>query len=95
MEKLVFSKINDGDDISHLMYRNKQDIGSRLDLGAVSVAASSRLVKGSQAVRWTTLDTLLKGNPKAAEIKQYIKETSDNISDHMPVVTRFYFTNEH
>jgi hypothetical protein len=43
-------------------------------------------------VRWTTLVKLFAGNPSAAAIKQFIREVSRDLSDHMPVVSRFYFT---
>ena len=88
--KAVFTKLNNKFEISHLMYRNKSEIGSRLDLTALSGAAYEELASGSKVVRWKTLDALLKTSPKASQIKQYIKEISQNLSDHMPVVTRFY-----
>lgn len=76
------------------MYRNKQEIGSRLDLNVVTVAAKPQIKDNPQVVRWKSLDDLLKKDPKAAEIEKYIREVSQNISDHMPVVTRFYFEEE-
>jgi exonuclease III len=35
------------------------------------------------------LDELLATQPTAAQIKQYIRDVSEQLSDHMPVVTRF------
>lgn len=92
--KARFQDINDADAISHLMYRTKSEIGSRLDLGSVSIAASPELKAPPMPVRWKSLDALLKSNPKASEIKKYIKEISQTVSDHMPVVTRFYSTEQ-
>lgn len=86
----LFTKINDSDSISHLMYKNLSNTGSRLDMAAVSISSAARLVGKSEVARWKSLDDLLKSTPTSKEIKKYIKETSQNISDHMPVVVRFY-----
>jgi len=88
--KAKFRSLNDDTAISHLMYRNKTDIGSRLDLGAISMAAFDELHKPPTPVRWKSLDKLLASNPKAAQIRKYLKEVRDKISDHLPVVVRFY-----
>jgi endonuclease/exonuclease/phosphatase family metal-dependent hydrolase len=87
----LFESINNSEDISHFYYKNKTDLGSRLDLAAVSIAAAKQMASPPTVVRWTSLDTLLKTQPKAQQIKDYIKEISDNVSDHMPVVMRFFF----
>jgi len=91
-KKVLFRKVNDDDAISHLMYRRKDDIGSRLDLKVVSTSAGGLRKADPEVVRWTTLAKLLAGNPSAAQIKQFIREVSRDLSDHMPVVSRFYFT---
>ena len=88
--KAKFQSINDKTNISHLMYKNKQDIGSRLDLGAISMAAFDELYKPPAPVRWKSLDKLLATNPKAKQIRNYIKQVREKISDHLPVVVRFY-----
>ena len=92
--KALFSAINDESRISHLMYKNKKSIGSRLDLGAVSIAAAGEMKSPPQPVVWGSLIDLLEANPKAKEIKAYIKEIREKVSDHMPVVTRFYITEQ-
>jgi endonuclease/exonuclease/phosphatase family metal-dependent hydrolase len=86
-----FRSINTKSAISHLYFKNKRSIGSRLDLVALSMAAKDELVGDPTVVRWRSLDDLLDTQPKAAQIKRYIKEISMDISDHMPVVTRFFF----
>lgn len=93
-----FETINDKSAISHFYYKNKHDIGSRLDLVAVSMASSEQLVdKESKVIRWTPLDKLLDSSPSAAQIKEYIHQIGgdskgrNGISDHLPVITRFYF----
>jgi endonuclease/exonuclease/phosphatase family metal-dependent hydrolase len=87
----LFSTINDSDSISHLYYKNMESIGSRLDIALVATAAATELAQNPEVVRWASLDKLLARNPKAKEIKQYIKETSAALSDHLPMVTRYYF----
>ncbi|MBI4607913.1 MAG: hypothetical protein HY726_02750 [Candidatus Rokubacteria bacterium] len=86
-----FRSINTKSAISHLYFKNKQRIGSRLDLVALSIAAVDELAGDPAVVRWRSLGALLDTQPKAAQIKRYIKEVSEEISDHMPVVTRFFF----
>jgi endonuclease/exonuclease/phosphatase family metal-dependent hydrolase len=89
--KALFTRLNDVNEISHLMFRNKKEIGSRLDLEAVTIAASKEMAKDPMVVRWKSLDNLLSTNPDAKTIKKYIHDISYEITDHMPVVTRFYF----
>jgi endonuclease/exonuclease/phosphatase family metal-dependent hydrolase len=91
-KKVFFRRINDDDAISHLMYKRKDDIGSRLDIKVASATAGAFRRGDPKVVRWTTLTKLLAGNPSAAQIKQFIREVSRDLSDHMPVVSRFYFT---
>lgn len=91
-DKVFFRRVNDDDAISHLMYKRKDDIGSRLDIKVAS-ASVGRFRRGDpKVVQWTTLTRLLARNPSAAEIKRFIREVSRDLSDHMPVVSRFYFT---
>lgn len=92
--KVRFRTINNESEISHLMYRNKQDLGSRLDLGAVSMSASERMGKPPGVVRWAPLEAFLGDDPKANQIKEYLKALRERVSDHLPVVTRFYFSDE-
>jgi exonuclease III len=89
--ELRFSTINSESSISHLYYKNKKNLGSRLDLAAISIAAYDEVAGDPQVVRWANLDDFLNSSPKAREIKSFLKEIREDISDHMPVVTRFYF----
>ena len=73
-----------------MRYKNKQDIESRLDLGAMSMAAFDELYKPPAPVSWKSLDKLLTTSPKAKQIRKYIKQVREKISDHLPVVVRFY-----
>ena len=91
-KKLLFTGINSESEISHLMYRNKQEIGSKLDLAAISMSASEKMGKPPAGVRWEPLEDLLANTPSAQQIKEFIKTVREEVSDHLPVVTRFYFT---
>lgn len=87
-----FASINNSSEISHLMYKNKQNLGSRLDMAAVSMSASERMGEPPAVVRWAPLDEFLGTDPKANQIKEFLKTIREDVSDHLPVVTRFYFT---
>jgi endonuclease/exonuclease/phosphatase family metal-dependent hydrolase len=94
----LFEQINDASEISHLYYKNKREIGSRLDLVAVTMASSEQLVdKKSKVIQWVPLSDLLDASPSAAQIKAYIKTIGGDrkgkggISDHLPVITRFHY----
>jgi len=90
--KALFTSVNDEDDFSHLMYQSKTKWGSRLDLTAVSMASAAQLSQAPGVVRWKSLDELLTANPNANQLKAYIKEIRETVSDHLPVVSRYYFT---
>ena len=93
-KKLAFSKINDESDFSHLMYRNRSEWGSKLDLAAISAASVKDLDGTPETVRWTTVDKLINGSAKASEIKDHFKQLRTEVSDHMPVALRFYFEDQ-
>jgi endonuclease/exonuclease/phosphatase family metal-dependent hydrolase len=93
-KKVAFRSINNKSSISHLMYKSKNHLGSRLDLAAVSMAAVPEMGQPPKVVRWKSLDSLLAKGPKAQEIKKYLKSLKTNLSDHLPVITRFYFTEQ-
>ncbi len=89
----LFTSLNDKNEISHFMYKTKAEFGSRLDLSCVTMSAAKELaVQKSDIIQWKSLDDLLSKNPDSKQIKEYIRLVSEDISDHMPVVTRFYFT---
>jgi endonuclease/exonuclease/phosphatase family metal-dependent hydrolase len=90
-----FEKINDESDFSHLYYKNKNNIGSRLDIVALSSDAAKNINKFPKSLQWYSLSDLLKNNPMAKDIKAYIKNIKDKISDHFPVYSRFYMVENH
>jgi hypothetical protein len=84
-----FMKINDKTNFSHLYYRNRNDLGSLLDLKVVTSPFAKELNKVGGTIRWVTLDDLLKHNKPAREVEKIINEIKKEITDHMPVLTRF------
>lgn len=89
--EVLFEKINDTSEFSHLYYKNRSNLGSRLDLALITMASAKQLESGASVVKWASLDSFLEANPSAAGIKQVFKEVRELVSDHFPVVTRFYF----
>lgn len=88
----AFRRINDDSAISHLLYRNRQDYGSRLDLEALSLAALGQVSgRAAQVIRWKPLDQLA-SQGGAKHLAAFIRDLGEKVSDHMPVLTRFYFT---
>jgi endonuclease/exonuclease/phosphatase family metal-dependent hydrolase len=95
--KVKFSSINDQSDFSHLYYRNKNDFGSRLDIALVSSQAfQSMKNKKTEVIQWTTISDLLQSasEQKVTEIKAILNDIKENISDHMPLFTRYYLVEE-
>lgn len=91
----LFQSINTTSEISHFYYRNRDNLGSRLDLAAVSIAAADQMLDrdaGATVVRWRGLDEFLSHHPSAQEIRRLISDIGKDVSDHLPVVTRFYWT---
>lgn len=89
-----FEAINDSSEFSHLYYKNKSHLGSRLDL--VLMSSSAKLYKNADPgiVLWTPLKEFIETQPTAAALKQALAAVRSTISDHLPVVTRFYFSRD-
>lgn len=88
-----FSQINDSSEISHLYYKNKREIGSRLDLSIVSTKMSRQMANNrSKVVKWITVDEMQKNlnELSAKDIKGKISEVKKALSDHMILQSRFY-----
>jgi endonuclease/exonuclease/phosphatase family metal-dependent hydrolase len=84
-----FSEINDPTNFSHLYYRNRNNVGSLLDLRVVTSPFAKEMNKIGGTVHWLALDDLLGSNKTAGEVKKIINEIKNEITDHMPVLTRF------
>ena len=94
--KVVFQKINDPSDFSYLWLANRSDkYVSRIDLSAMTLSSMQQVVgKAAQVVHWKPIQDVLAqaGDITAKKVKDVMAQLKDSISDHMPVVTRFYFT---
>lgn len=90
-KKAVFAGINKDNEFSHLMYQNKDEYGTRLDLRVVSIAAQDEIADPGGVVCWQPLSELIASHPKAAVLKQYLSDLKKDVSDHLPVVMRFYY----
>lgn len=88
-KKVEFMKINDSTNFSHLYYRNRNDIGSLLDLKVITSPFAKTMNQTHGAIHWMTIDDLLSGNKPANEVKKIVNEIKNEITDHMPVLTRF------
>jgi endonuclease/exonuclease/phosphatase family metal-dependent hydrolase len=96
-KKVKFKSINDASDFSHLYYQNKTDIGSRLDIALVTSSASKQMIgKRTEVANWLTVNDIVKtaSTKTAAEINTTLNNIKDNISDHMPLLSRYFFLEE-
>lgn len=88
--EVLFTGINDETDFSHLYYRNRNDVGSLLDLRVVTSPFAEQMnQKTGGTVHWLALEDLLESSAGAGEVKQLIKDIKEQVTDHMPVLTRF------
>ncbi|NCR29322.1 MAG: hypothetical protein GPJ25_24920 [Microcystis aeruginosa LE13-04] len=87
-DQIEFLSLNTTDDKAEPSYLSVGGRNSRLDLIAVSEAAAEGLKSSkTEVISWN----LLLENRNSP---QFIKEIVEKISDHLPVVTRFYFSDE-
>lgn len=90
-----FTEINDESDFSYLWLANQTSkYVSRIDLTVISLSGEFKPETVSEPIRWKPIeDTLAKaGDLKSAAVKKVMSEIKSQISDHLPVVSRFYFT---
>jgi endonuclease/exonuclease/phosphatase family metal-dependent hydrolase len=89
-KKVKFTAINDSTNFSHLYYINKKEWGSLLDLRVITSPLAKQMNKTTGgSIRWFTIDELIKSDASAAKIKKILNEIKSEVSDHMPVLTRF------
>jgi len=91
-----FREINDPSDYSYLWLRNRSDqFLSRIDL-TVMTLSSFQQVQGNAArvVRWQPVEETLAraGGWKSAQAVRLLKRIKEEVSDHLPVISRFYWT---
>ena len=90
---IEFEDINPAKEVTHIARLNKGGpAGTRLDLHLITKAADALAVPNQKAVviQWSLFDHLDKLS--AADRTVLAKAMRTNFSDHLPCVTRFYFT---
>lgn len=96
--RVKFREINDPSDASYLWLRNRSDkFLSRIDLTAMTLSSFQQVEgKAAQVVLWKPVEEILAraGNLKSSEAVRLLKELKEEVSDHLPVVSRFYWTDE-
>lgn len=95
-KEAAFSDINDESDFSYLWLRNQSSqFLSRIDLGVVSMSAVKRAEVLAKPIRWKPIEETLAqaGDLKAPAVRAVLREIKENLSDHLPCVSRFYFKN--
>jgi endonuclease/exonuclease/phosphatase family metal-dependent hydrolase len=97
--KVVFRAINDPSDFSYLWLRNRTTkYVSRIDLHAVSLCSADEIVPefAGKAVRWRPIEDAIAraGNLRDREVRDVMQRIKEHVSDHLPVVTRFYLTDD-
>lgn len=90
-EDVTFSAINDTTEVSHLYYKNRNNIGSKIDLVMLSDDSEENMAKAPETIHWKNLTKAIE-TYRPGQLKSYIGELKNTISDHMPVISRFYWT---
>lgn len=94
-EAVRFREINDPSDFTYLWLRNQTTkFVSRIDLAAVSLASDTQPDNAllGRAIRWKPINEAIAraGNMKDREVRQVLAQVKETISDHLPVISRFY-----
>lgn len=91
--EVVFENINLPGEPTHLARLNKSGpAGTRLDLVLLTKAADAVAVPEQKGIviEWSVFDHL--NDLESEERKELFKRLKEKFSDHLPLVTRFYFT---
>jgi endonuclease/exonuclease/phosphatase family metal-dependent hydrolase len=95
VEGVHFEDINDETDFSYMWLANRTSkFLSRIDLQAMSLASSTRPPqKVAQVVRWLPIEEALArtGNMTDRQVIDVLGYLKEEISDHLPTITQFYF----
>ena len=92
-KKIDFKSINPSNELTHVARLNKSGRGgTRLDLHLITKTADVKKTSKEQAavIRWDFFDHLSQLSADDRDI--LFKAMKMNFSDHLPVVSRFYFT---
>ncbi len=94
--KIAFRGINDPTDYSYLWLQNRSTrYVSRIDLTAMSLSSMKNVVgEAARVVRWKPIQDAIAGagTITAKRVKEVMEMLKDQISDHLPTATRFYFS---
>lgn len=94
--EVFFERINDPSDFSYLWLKNKTDkYVSRIDLAAMTLSSMQQVVgDAATVVRWKPIEEVLAktGNLTNTEVRDVLDIIKENISDHLPTLSRFYFS---
>lgn len=92
---VVFSAINPTENVTHLSRLNRSGpAGTRLDLTLVTTEADANSVpdETSVVIMWSFMEKLDGLDQATRDLLK--KALAHNLSDHLPIVSRFYFTDK-
>ncbi|MCX6855783.1 MAG: endonuclease/exonuclease/phosphatase family protein [Verrucomicrobia bacterium] len=91
-----FQSINDPSDFSYLWLKNRSDsYVSRIDLTAMTLSSARQVVgDAARVVRWKPIEEVIArtGDMTSTEARRVMNQLKDQVSDHLPTLSRFYFT---
>jgi hypothetical protein len=92
-QEIAFETINKETEVSHLVRLNASGpAGSRLDLHLINDEAGENAVvdKKGVVIKWSPFNDL--ATMVSGDRKTYFAALKERFSDHLPVVSRFYLT---
>lgn len=93
--EVFFERINDPSDFSYLWLRNRTNrFVSRIDLTAMTLSSMNQVSDFvAKTVRWKPIEEAIArtGNLSDKEVIEVLKQIKENVSDHLPTLSRFYF----
>lgn len=91
-----FRQINDPSDFSYLWLANRQDkYVSRIDLTAMTLSSAQNVVgKAAEVIQWKPIEEVIAtaGSLTATAVRRVMEKLKEQVSDHLPTVSRFYYT---
>lgn len=93
-ERVKFQAINDESDFSYLWLANQSNkFVSRIDLSVMSLSGEFEAELAGKPVNWKPIEQALAeaGGLKTLEARAMLAEVKEKISDHLPVIHRFYY----
>ncbi len=93
--RIHFSDINDPSDFSYLWLANKSDkYVSKIDLTAMTLSSETQPPdEVARVVRWKPITEALQqaGHLTDSSVRNVMSELKEQVSDHLPTITRFFF----